>query len=43
VTKGRHLYDKDAAELDLKLTISDGVARWSCKEAEASSAERILA
>jgi hypothetical protein len=43
VTKGRHLYGEDAAELDLVLTIDDGVARWAFKEAEASSAERILA
>ena len=43
VTKGRHLYGDDAAELDLTLTIDNGVARWSFKEAEASSAERILA
>jgi hypothetical protein len=43
VTKGRHLYGDDAAELDLTLTMDDGVARWGFKEAEASSAERILA
>ena len=43
VTKGRHLVGDDAAELDLVLKIDDGVARWTFKEAEASSAERILA
>jgi putative DNA primase/helicase len=43
VTKGRHLVGDDAAELDLVLTIDDGVARWAFKEAEASSAERITA
>ena len=43
VTKGRHLYGEDAAELDLTLTIENGLARWAFKEAEASSAERILA
>lgn len=43
VTKGRHLYGEDAAELDLTLNIDNGVARWAFKEAEASSAERILA
>ncbi len=43
VTKGRHLVGDDAAELDLVLTIDNGVARWAFKEAEASSAERILA
>lgn len=43
VTKGRHLFGDDAAELDLVLTIDEGVARWTFKEAEASSAERILA
>jgi len=43
VTKGRHLHGDDAAELDLVLTIDNGVARWGFKEAEASSAERILA
>jgi len=43
VTKGRHLHGDDAAELDLVLTIDDGVARWAFKEAEVSSAERILA
>ncbi len=43
VTKGRHLYGDDATELDLTLTIDNGVARWAFKEAEASSAERILA
>jgi putative DNA primase/helicase len=43
ITKGRHLYGDDAAELDLTLTMDDGVARWAFKEAEASSAERILA
>lgn len=43
VTKGRHLHGDDAAELDLTLTINDGMARWAFKEAEASSAERISA
>ena len=43
VTKGRHLHGDDAAELDLVLTIDNGMARWSFKEAEVSSAERILA
>ena len=43
VTKGRHLHGDDAAELDLTLTIENGVSRWTFKEAEASSAERILA
>jgi putative DNA primase/helicase len=43
VTKGRHLHGDDAAELDLVLTIDGGVACWAFKEAEASSAERILA
>lgn len=43
VTKGRHLFGDDAAELDLVLSIDDGVARWTFKEAEASSAERITA
>jgi hypothetical protein len=43
VTKGRHLVGDDAAELDLVLTIDDGVARWTFKEAEASSSERITA
>ena len=43
MTKGRHLHGDDAAELDLVLTITDGVARWAFKEAEASSAERITA
>ena len=43
VTKGRHLIGDDAAELDLVLTVIEGVARWAFKEAEASSAERITA
>lgn len=42
VTKGRHLHGEDAAELDLMLTIENGVARWTFKEAEASNTERIL-
>jgi putative DNA primase/helicase len=43
ISKGRHLIGDDAAELDLTLTIDDGVACWAFKEAEASSAERVLA
>ncbi|HEX2541497.1 MAG TPA: AAA family ATPase [Caldimonas sp.] len=43
VTKGRHLHGEDAAELDLTLTITDGVARWQFKEAEASNVERVVA
>ena len=43
IEKGRHLVGDDNAELDLVLTITDGVANWAWKAAEASSAERILA
>jgi len=43
IDKGRHLVGDDNAELDLVLTITDGVASWKFKEAEASSAERITA
>ena len=43
IDKGRHLVGDDNAELDLVLTITDGVAGWTWKEAEASSAERITA
>ena len=43
ITKGRHLYGDDAAELDLRMKLNDGVASWAFKEAEASSAQRILA
>ena len=41
ITKGRHLYGDDAADLDLTLSIDDGVASWAWKLAETSTAERV--
>jgi AAA domain/Homeodomain-like domain len=41
ITKGRHLYGDDAADLDLTLKITDGVARWDWKLAETSTAARV--
>ena len=41
LTKGRHLYGEDAADLDLTLKIDNGVARWDWKLAETSTGERV--
>ncbi|MFN0304500.1 MAG: AAA family ATPase [Burkholderiales bacterium] len=41
ISKGRHLYGEDAADLDLTLKIADGVAQWNWKLAETSTAERV--
>lgn len=43
ISKGRHLYGEDAAELDLALNFEDGRALWTFKEADALKAERALA
>ena len=41
ITKGRHLYGDDAADLDLTLKIDSGVAQWDWQLAETSTAERV--
>jgi putative DNA primase/helicase len=43
ITKGRHLKGEDAAELDLVLNVIDGMAQWTWKTAESSTADRVTA